>query len=465
MRRRRNEVEERRIEHLLHRLFRRSPGIAEHALRAMARTAAGKPRPPAKSFGGSRWVFSRRWTGVAVGLALVVGSGLGFGLGNSLTPNGTAAQGPVGLGFLPADGWNVLQSGTRATLDRPAYATAANVPIDPEDVVAGGLPDPSGLPYATLRTLESEGVVIVAIFTKAQRSDVYRSTRFPATKLPLRISDAAPFIQYGTQLRPEQPLGQYQLLAAVNGYEIDLNIYFGRPDPTPALLEVAQRQLDRLVVHATPPAAQTARRPAARKAASAAGIVNRTFVCAPALVGGVRQIDARAHRGSGRHGPNWDRPAFAAVSTTVSGAAATAIENELVWLAAGRPSASATVVTTMIGFTFPVRSWGTLGVNAKLCRASTARFPLVRKGLRGGATGPFDERYDCVTPRRILVRVRATLQSRTSLKGYRGFLRTTVPVREGVLVVRTESGKLLVYAEVLNSGKSFLFTAPTCNPD
>jgi hypothetical protein len=63
------------------------------------------------------------------------------------------------------------------------------------------------------------------------------------------------------------------------------------------------------------------------------------------------------------------------------------------------------------------------------------------------------------------VRVRAVLGSQTALRSFRGFLRTTVPVREASLAVRTQSGKPLVYAQVFQSGKSLLFTSPTCFPD
>lgn len=194
-------------------------------------------------------------------------------------------------------------------------------------------------------------------------------------------------------------------------------------------------------------------------------VLDRTFACTPSFLGGIRQIDTRARRGSGRHGSSWDRPAFAGVETSVSGSAATAIEDELVWVAAGRPSASASVVGTFVGFTFPFRSWGTIGVNRERCRGSTARVQLGRRGLRGGAAGPIHDRWDCATGRGVLVRVRAVLGSPASLKTFRTVLRTTVPVKSAQLAVRTQSGKPLVYAQVLESGKAFLYTAPSCFPD
>ena len=200
------------------------------------------------------------------------------------------------------------------------------------------------------------------------------------------------------------------------------------------------------------------------EAQSRGQILDRTFVCTASIVGGIHKIGTRAHRGSGRRGPSWNRPAFAGIETNVSGAAATAVENELIWVSAGRPSSSATIVTTLPGFTFPFRSWGTVGVNRARCRASTASVALSRTGLQGGAAGPIDDRWDCTPGRRIYVRVRAVLGSRATLSTFRSVLRTTQPVREATLAARTLSGRPLVYAQVLQSGKSLQYTSPTCFP-
>jgi hypothetical protein len=389
---------------------------------------------------------------------------VGVGVGSLVAPSGTAAGGPVALGFLPEPGWYALQATAPAMRDQPAMAMAANVPFANEDTVHG-LVEPSGLPYSTVLSLPPSGVVIVATFTVAGQQP-WASVRYPARQLPLQIRDATPFIELGTQVRPEQPLGQYQLRAVVNGYHVDLHIYVGSPRLRRELAAAVQRQLDRLVVRPAGPAEEArAAQPTRTATPSAPGVIDRTYACSPSYIGGVRQIDTRAHRGSGRHRTSWDRPAFAGVETTVSGSAATAIEDELVWVSAGRPSASASVVSTLVGFTFPFRSWGTLAVNRKLCRASTSRLALGRSGLRGGAAGPIDDRWDCATGRRVFVRVRAVLQTRASLQTYRSVLRTTVPVKTASLAVRTQSGKPLVYAEVFESGKSFLYTAPSCFPD
>ena len=162
----------------------------------------------------------------------------------------------------------------------------------------------------------------------------------------------------------------------------------------------------------------------------------------------------------------WASPALASVRTTVSGSAFTAVDDNLVWVAAGEPSAEAEVLSVGVpGVTFPFRSWGTVGVNAKLCRTSAKRIPLSRKGLSGGPVGVFDDRWDCDGGRRVLIRVRAVLQSTARLGSYRGFLRTTAPARTAEIAVSTPSGKPLAYAQVFESGSARLFSAKGCVED
>jgi hypothetical protein len=202
----------------------------------------------------------------------------------------------------------------------------------------------------------------------------------------------------------------------------------------------------------------------AAKAQSPTRIIDRTFLCTPSLSGGIPEVETRAYRRSGRRGRSWTRPAFADVSTHLSASGATAIENELAWVTAGRPSAEASV-GSWPGFTFPMRSWGTVGVNLGPCRGSTKKVALGRRGLQGGPAGVLDERWECESGRRVLVRVRAAMTARSRLTTSRGFLRTTVPVRAASLAVQSQSGKRLVFAQVLESGKALLYTSPSCYPD
>ena len=196
-----------------------------------------------------------------------------------------------------------------------------------------------------------------------------------------------------------------------------------------------------------------------------ARMIDRTFVCTAAMAGGVHQFEARAHRGTGRRGSSWQRPAFAAISTSIAGSVADSLKDEIVWMIGGRPAAEATLDSEWTLAHFPVRGWGTLAVSRLLCRASSARVAVSSRGLAARTIGSFADRYDCQGQRRILVRIRTIAQSPTALKAVRGFLRTTVPLRRAELMVRAVSGTPLVYAQVLESGKSILYTAPSCFPD
>lgn len=169
----------------------------------------------------------------AVAIALLLGSGLGFGLGSSVTPSGSARDNVVGYGFLPARSWNVVQSGAIAAGSK-AHAVAANVPLRET-----GAPD--AVPYATLESLPHDGIVISATF--GLRGDPGEDFRFPIGSLPLRMSNAE---LVGPIAAPG--ITQYRLRAGVGGSNVDVRIYFGDATPSQRLLAAAERQLERLVV-------------------------------------------------------------------------------------------------------------------------------------------------------------------------------------------------------------------------
>jgi hypothetical protein len=176
-----------------------------------------------------------RWAPAVATIALLIGSGLGFGIGASVTPAGEARGNVVGLGFIPADGWNVAQSGAIGETG-VARAVAANVPIESQD-------ESRELPLATLRSLPPNGVVIVARFLP--RGDPAPDARFPPRDLPLRVSDAAPGdlprTLAGTSVVP------LRLRAAADGYNIDARVFVGTP-LSRARLAAVDDQLGRMVV-------------------------------------------------------------------------------------------------------------------------------------------------------------------------------------------------------------------------
>jgi hypothetical protein len=195
---------------------------------------------------------------------------------------------------------------------------------------------------------------------------------------------------------------------------------------------------------------------------AASTIIDRTVVCATTPLGGVREVEVRSHAGI-RQGSSWKQLPFAVVASGAVGSRVTALENSLAWITAGRPSGT-TTMDSGFNLSWPHTS-GTVAVSLRSCRASSARVPLSSNALQGGTVGVFGDAYDCSVPRRVLVRVRAVMQSTTRLHAELGLLRTNTPVQEATMAARTESGKPLVYAQVLASGKARLFTASSCVPD
>lgn len=210
--------------------------VGEDELAAVLAEHAGPPHPIAN--GASRLGTWRHRRGVLaaalVTLAILVGSGLGFGVGSSLTPSVSARSTGVGFGFLPARSWNVVQSGVVSEA-RQGRALATNVPLRESGSVESTW-------LATLASLPPQGIVISASFEL--RGDPGVDQRFPAGTLPLRIADAQPFS--GATFAPD--LAQYRLRAGVGGSNVDVWIFFGTQPPSADQLAAADRQLERLVV-------------------------------------------------------------------------------------------------------------------------------------------------------------------------------------------------------------------------
>jgi hypothetical protein len=197
--------------------------------------------------------------------------------------------------------------------------------------------------------------------------------------------------------------------------------------------------------------------------APATKVIERVFACPTAMVGGVYGMEARAHAGVRQDGAGWRQLPFAVVDTGNSGGRANTPEllsNALVWITAGKPSSETTIDTEWRSA--PVRGSGTLGLNAGTCKSSDAAVALSNTGLTGGRVSPLGERVFCAGPRRVLVRVRATLEAPVTLGASRGFLRAQATVREARMAVRTPEGAKLAYGEVRDSGAARLFTARSC---
>jgi hypothetical protein len=410
-------------------------------------TSSGSSARPGRRFHGP---LARRGSGarrgrlgerriLAAGAALLVATGLGVGLGALVAPSSIAGPAPAGVGFLPERGWSVLQNGGDGTAVRPAMAVAANVSLSPAD-------DSEGLPYATLRTLPPHGVVLVVGFV---RSESGRADRFPRRPLPLDVREASPFIEWGVQVRPERPLGQYQLLATVEGYAVDVSIYFGTARPSKPHLDAAQRQLDRLVVGPAFAPARVPRSagpsPAGPSASSAPAPFDRTWSCAVPreYAGGPRVIQVHL------------RPRQEIQQTT--------------W------GASAGVTVSQGGFNSPSlvyfspgpqddrRPNGALLVSRTRCVESKRAVLLSATGLSKPPVR-FEQSVECRVAPRVLIRFRTTLD-RVPFWRREGENRVT-SVKFGRAAFVVASDRLrptpIAYGEIAANGETRFFGSSRC---
>jgi hypothetical protein len=95
--------------------------------------------------------------------------------------------------------------------------------------------------------------------------------------------------------------------------------------------------------------------------------------------------------------------------------------------------------------------------------------PLATRGLSGGTAGQLADRYDCVVPAQIVVRVRGVFHEGTSLRRWRPtpdideFV-ARGRVREGALAIRTARGEPIALATVHESGRARFFVGSSCAP-
>ena len=124
-------------------------------------------------------------------------------------PSGdSAASCGTGPYFGPAPGWETVQAVGPG-------ATAANIPLGPNTRSGDA-------PWDTVERLEEGDVLLYAMFWPAGRADL------PPRKLPLSLDDAQPG---GLEGQPDDVYAD-RLGAQVDGWNIDLLVFYGGGDPT-----------------------------------------------------------------------------------------------------------------------------------------------------------------------------------------------------------------------------------------
>jgi hypothetical protein len=187
---------------------------------------------------------------------------------------------------------------------------------------------------------------------------------------------------------------------------------------------------------------------AAEPSASSARIIDQTLRCSVPLWAGVREMTVFAQAGVRESPSRWKSLAAATIQTRGS-------QIMLFQAAAGAP-----LPTEFKGLAV----FDTTLLIGKACRPATVRVPLSARGLDGGAADPFGDVYKCSVSRTVLVHLRAVFRSSAFLRRdpRSGARIARTPARTASLAVRTQSGKPVVFATVLESGKSRLFTSGNC---
>jgi hypothetical protein len=200
--------------------------------------------------------------------------------------------------------------------------------------------------------------------------------------------------------------------------------------------------------------------------AAPAAVIDRTLLCSTLSAGGgFYQFEIRAQDGIRENRTTWRSLAFASARAGRITIGPSQLEDSLAWAGAGRVSHTTNLEEYDVMSPYPAQTHGTLALNQKLCTRSRARVRLTAKGLEGGRAGPLGVEYDCEAPRRVLVRVRATLRRRAPVYRDRHFVKTKANLKNAYLAIRTRSGKPLAFAAVFESGKARLFTASSCIAD
>ena len=216
--------------------------------RTLRDARASLPQPAPAATNGARaavlaatpspsWRARRLVLAALVAAAALAGA---FAAGLAVAPGGatTDADGP---GFLPAQGWDAFQTGVARPPQAPS-ATAANVRLG-EDALSGTFP------WQTVARLHTGEVLLQATFYPAGEIAGIDS-KFPRRSLPLSLGDA----QTGASLEGQPPnVTAERLVARVNGWNLDLFVFFAGDRVTPAARATAQEELDRLVVPEGPP--------------------------------------------------------------------------------------------------------------------------------------------------------------------------------------------------------------------
>ena len=118
-----------------------------------------------------------------------------------------------------------------------------------------------------------------------------------------------------------------------------------------------------------------------------------------------------------------------------------------------------------VGAGSPPPAEGTIGlsINTQTCRTRAPRIPLSARGLQGGPPTPLGDQFHCRAAGKVSIRIRAVFRlPRLSDAGRSASSPRASTSAEPRSRFGPGNGKPLVFAEVFESGRARLFTAPGC---
>jgi hypothetical protein len=183
---------------------------------------------------------------------------------------------------------------------------------------------------------------------------------------------------------------------------------------------------------------------------TASRIIDRTLVCTVAERAGVSVLELRAQSGGFKE------------QKTTSPKLTTAPASIFLWTGFGFGGNETELVRAAAG----TGNAGSLSIG-RICSPMKRRVPLRARGLPGGPARRLETSYECFTPARVVVRVRAAFATAKSLRRDPGsgslFARGTV--RESSVAVQTLRGRPILFASLKRSRTARLFLEPSCFED
>jgi uncharacterized protein (DUF2237 family) len=209
-----------------------SPGFFETLRRSLApQLSTATPENRMRRFRPGRAVAL-----VAAAILASIAAGVAIGaVVVSPTRSATTVSANV-LSFEPAVGWNTVETNVTSDKASPQVAWAANVPFKSEDLSDFD-------PFNTVKALPPDGIVIVAEGPR----DYTGGESLPNLELPVQLSEGF-FTADGYEGQPAPNVSRYVISGYVGQKLLNVIVSLGSTNPSPAMIDSANAELERLVV-------------------------------------------------------------------------------------------------------------------------------------------------------------------------------------------------------------------------